>query len=113
MTETLERFHNLLNREDILPEGYLARNHLCYPLVCYINIIIGLYMSHNYNSIPLFIKRAFEHLEIINDKITENESFRNLVLQYLLEMTRYILSLEIEHGYTDLIPKELVEKTDE
>ncbi len=108
MTESLERFHRLLNREDILPEGYLARNHLCYPLVCYINIIIGLYTSHNYAAIPLFIKRAYEHMLLRKEKLSENKFYENLVLEYLSEMTKYILTLEIERMYIDLIPEELL-----
>lgn len=108
MTEALERFHRLLNKEDILPEGYLARNHLCYPLVCYINIIIGLYMSHNYNAIPLFIKRAYEHMILRKEKIAEERSYGNLVMEYLSEMTKYILTLGIDRMYIDLIPEELL-----
>jgi len=101
MTESLERFHGLLNGEDILPEGYLARNHLCYPLVCYINIIIGLYISHNYQPIPLFIRRAYEHMALRKEKLSENKFYENLVSEYLSEMAKYILTLEIESMYTD------------
>jgi hypothetical protein len=107
MSEQIEIYHNLLNSKDILPEGYLARNHTAYPLVCYVNIIIGLYHSRNYNPIPLFIKRAYEHI-MMRKEISKDESYTKYIMEYLSVMANYMVTLEIEEMNKDLIPKELL-----
>ena len=58
----LKQFHALLNSPDIVPEQAYRMSANLYPLVCYINNIIGLYLSKNYEVIPLFINRAYLHI---------------------------------------------------
>ena len=58
----LKQFHLLLNSSGIVPEQAYRMSANLYPLVCYINIIIGLYLSKNYEVIPLFINRALLHI---------------------------------------------------
>ena len=59
----LKQFHALLNGSDLIPEQAFRRNSGAYPLVCYVNNIIGLFLSKNYDPIPVFVARAIEHME--------------------------------------------------
>lgn len=59
---TIKQFHSRLNSTDLIPEQALRRNSSIYPLVCYVNNIMGLFLSKNYEPIPIFIARAAEHM---------------------------------------------------
>ena len=105
--ENIAQLHQQLNHPDNLPGIYFRRNHLQYPLVCYINNIIGLYLSSNYDQIPLFIKRAYEHWNQVNP----DQPYSDFVIRYLTEMTRFLSSLDWESDQLTLfIPDALMDK---
>ena len=58
LKDKIDEFHRKLNRRDIVPEECYRRNSLHYRLVCYINNIIGLYLSSDFDAVPIFINRA-------------------------------------------------------
>jgi hypothetical protein len=57
--------HSRLNAPDVLPEKAHRRNTAIYQLVCYINNVVGCYLSSNFAAIPLFIERARGHMASI------------------------------------------------
>ncbi|HUC67850.1 MAG TPA: hypothetical protein VMA53_20705 [Stellaceae bacterium] len=54
--------HLRLNSDAVLPSLAHRRNHAVYALVCYVNNIIGCYLSKNFGPIPLFVQRARDHM---------------------------------------------------
>jgi hypothetical protein len=58
----IKQFHVLLNGSDLIPEQAYRRNSGAHPLVCYVNNIIGLFLSKNYDPIPVFVARVTEHM---------------------------------------------------
>jgi hypothetical protein len=58
----IKQFHACLNSLELIPEQSFRRNSGTYPLVCYVNNIIGLFLSKNYEPISVFIARASEHM---------------------------------------------------
>jgi hypothetical protein len=109
--ETIEQLHQHLNRSDILPDEYYRRNHVHYTLVCYINNIIGLYLSSNFGAIPVFIQRAHRHLEHIrvDEKQLSSDPYLELVEKYLSQMAKFVFSLEtIDETVKQLIQSDLL-----
>ena len=47
LSARIEAAHARLNTEAVLPPLAHRRNHVVYPLVCYVNNIIGCYLSGN------------------------------------------------------------------
>jgi len=70
----------------MVPEGCCRRNSRHYPLVCYVNNISGLYMSSNFDGIPIFIDRAYKELQRLRQNDEKNQGgspYYGLVLKYL------------------------------
>ena len=103
LLQDLENFHMILNRKGTIPDSYYRRNHVFYPLVCYINTIIGLYLSSNFEAIPLFIKRASDHMEKYENAEINKEYYR-LVMDYLFSMAKYLSIIDIDRKIIELIP---------
>jgi len=89
----LEKYHETLNRKDILPNKYLRRNHKSYPVVCYVNNIICLYISKNYEEIPLMISRANTYMLRFSDEEKKQIYFRT-VIEYISMMKEFISTKE-------------------
>jgi hypothetical protein len=81
----VDRFHKLLNADTVVDGKWYRMSHGGYRLVCYINNIVGLYVSQNYKAIPVFIERARRELNDENAP-SLNLSYRELVLEYLALM---------------------------
>jgi len=62
-SDDLARFIKLLNTEDLAPKDGFRRNKSIYELVCYVNNIIGCYMSQRVDPIPIFISRIRIYLD--------------------------------------------------
>ena len=108
MKEKLNFYHKELNNKDILPYGIYRRNDINYPLICYINNILGAYISLNFDIIPLFINRAYKHISNKNNTSkNKNEVYYPLVLKYLIVMTEFILTQNLKN-VNILLPKELL-----
>lgn len=91
MEKVLENYHLTLNRDDILPDIYLRRNAIHYPLVCYVNNIICLYMSSNFSAIPLFIRRIHEHIETYEKtNLYVEERYFRLVREYTALISEFL-----------------------
>lgn len=59
----LTRLHQVLNASEIVPDQAYRMSSSSYPLVSYVNHIIALYLSKNYDVIPLFISRAHAFMQ--------------------------------------------------
>lgn len=110
----IEKFHRRLNHRDVVPHGCYRRNSLHYPLICYVNNISGLYISSNFDGIPIFIDRAYKEIHTIKKVFhkngTEMPPFYNFVLEYLVLMANFCNSLgSIPEGLMVRIPKNLLQ----
>lgn len=103
-----QTFHAVLNAKDIVQPGWYHRNHIAYELVCYVNNIVGLYLSGNYPAIPVLLDRAHGYLNR-DDKAQLNDQYRENVMSYLAAVAKVIAAdgslSERDRG---LIPKELL-----
>ena len=105
----LKLFHVLLNSPNIVPEQAYRMSANLYPLVCYINNIIGLYLSKNYEVIPLFISCALSH---INNHPAQPAgiAYQTTAMLYLQHMAHILKSYSaISHEFLhELIPEEIL-----
>ena len=113
--DKIDRFHQKLNHKDSVPEGCYRRNNMHYRLVCYVNNIIALYLSSEFNGIPIFINRAFKEIVFLKKILKENKReippYYNFVLEYLKLMAVFSNSLEsIEDYLKSRIPIDLFQK---
>ena len=96
----VEAFHGVLNGAALVPEHCYRRNKVSYLLVCYVNNIIGLFLSKNYEVIPVFIGRAAQHM-------AENPASPGSVAYYKV-VTMYLAHMAFVVGsFTDLPHEEL------
>ena len=96
----LKKFHVSLNLENLVPEQCYRRNHISYPMVSYVSQIVALYLSSNYEVIPVFISRTTKELERnANQPVTEN--YRRIVSDYLSQMAYFLAE------YTDVDSEKL------
>jgi hypothetical protein len=87
----VKAFHAVLNSPSLIPEQCYRRNKVSYPLVCYVNNIIGLFLSKNYDVIPVFIARAAMHMAE-NPPSLGSEAYYTIVTKYLAQMSFFISS---------------------
>jgi len=110
--QPLESFHARLNRVDVVPGEWYRRNDAQYPLVCYVNNIMGLYLSGRFDAIPIFLRRATEHMTASSNAI-KREPYCALVEAYLRHMARFLYSLDALHeSQKDIIPAELLNEAE-
>jgi len=106
MKKELENYQKQLNDKNNLPDKIYRRNHPDYPLICYINNILGTYVSLNFESLPLFISRAYYHI-IDRKNHNGDKLYYELVMEYLIIITKFILTQNIKNINT-FLPKELL-----
>ena len=87
----VQAFHAVLNSPSLVPEQCYRRNKVSYPLVCYINNLIGLFLSKNYEVIPLFIARAATHMAE-NPPSLGSEAYYTVAERYLAQMSYFVRS---------------------
>jgi hypothetical protein len=88
-SEKIEAWHKKLNSKELRPDIRYRRNAGVYPLVCYVNNIVSLYLSHNEDPIPVFIGRARKHMKKYPD--TENcFEYYKMVTNYLDEIENHL-----------------------
>lgn len=85
----IKQFHTRLNSADLIPEQAFRRNSGAYPLVCYVNNIIGLFLSKNYEPIPIFVARAAEHMAAFPSSPTSS-AYYITVNQYLSQVIYHL-----------------------
>jgi len=105
----LKQFHTILNSPSIVPEQAYRMSANLYPLVCYINNIIGLYLSKNYEVIPLFINRALKHINT-HPAQPAGIAYHDTVTLYLRHMAHVLKSYSsMSHELLcELIPEEVL-----
>lgn len=85
----IKQYHTYLNSSDVLPEQWARPSAGHFFLVSYVNTIIGLFISKNYEVIPLFIMRAFRFLQEVPESPV-SEHYCILVRQYLYQMAYFL-----------------------
>lgn len=85
----LKRLHQILNASVLVPEQAYRMSSGLYPLVSFVNHSIGLYLSKNYDVIPLFLARAHAFMQ---DRPSQPNAaaYSKWVDIYLLQMA-YVL----------------------
>ncbi len=80
--EKIKHLEKKLNDIKVVEGKWYRRNHCAYDMVCYINHIIALNNSENYEYIPVFVKRAKKFL--LNKKPSYlNAEYTDLVINYI------------------------------
>jgi hypothetical protein len=87
----VKAFHAVVNSPGLVPEQCYRRNKVSYVLVCYVNNIIGLFLSKNYEVIPVFIARAATHMAE-NPPSLGSEAYYTVVEKYLAQMSFFVSS---------------------
>lgn len=105
----IKQFHSCLNNSEAVPEQAYRRNSGSYPLVCYINNIVGLFLSKNYEVIPIFVARAAEHMAA-HPPNAATTAYYELASCYLAQIVYHLKNFigGIEH-WDDRIPTSLLE----
>ena len=109
--KVIKKFQEHINSPRLVPEQCYRMASSTFMLVCYVNQITGLFLSKNYNVIPIFLMRA--HKELItgqNERVSE--PYRNLVMQYLSHVAHFLVEYECLDRDEDLrrdIPQELLD----
>lgn len=85
----IAQFHRCLNSPAYVPARAYRRNSNAYPLVCYVNNIIGALLSENYEVVPVFVARAAEHMGQIPSP-AEAGSYYALVSAYLAQVVYHV-----------------------
>jgi hypothetical protein len=87
----VKAFHAVLNSPGLVPEQCYRRNKVSYVLICYVNNIIGLFLSKNYEVIPVFIARAATHMAE-NPPSLGSEAYYTVAEKYLAQMSFFVSS---------------------
>jgi|SRR5438105_9658512 len=105
----INAFHARLNSSELVPEQAFRRNSSAYPLVCYLNNIAGLFLSKNYDPIPVFIARAAEHMQN-SPPSAASRPYYDFATRYLSQVAYHLRSYieGIEH-WDERIPVSLLE----
>lgn len=85
----IKQFHACLNSLDVIPEQAYRRNSGSYPLVCYINNVVGLFLSKNYEAIPIFVARAVEHMATFPPSAA-SAAYYVLAKRYLMQVVYHL-----------------------
>lgn len=105
----IESLHGILNHKSIMPRLAYRRNFAAYNLICYVNNMIGLYLSENYEVIPIFISRAHAHMKEFSAAV-EAQPYYRLIGFYLRQMVHALrcASLVPERELETFLPEELL-----
>ncbi|MFZ6844222.1 hypothetical protein [Undibacterium sp. RuTC16W] len=85
----LKQFHIMLNHANIVPEQSYRMSGTIYPLVCYVNNIVALYGSKNYEVSPIFISRVINHMDD-HPAPPAASAYYDMIARYIRQMT-YVL----------------------
>jgi len=87
----IKKFHVCLNQENLVPEQCYRRNHRNYPMVSYASQIVALFLSSNYEVIPIFVSRTAAELDR-NQNQPVMENYREVVFDYLCQITYFLVN---------------------
>lgn len=88
----IRQFQVCLNSPDIAPKRTYRRDNRNYGLVSYVNNITGLFLSSNYEVIPIFVARAAEHMAEFPASTPVSTRYYELVSSYLTQMAFHIVT---------------------
>ncbi|HEX9061284.1 MAG TPA: hypothetical protein VF941_13980, partial [Clostridia bacterium] len=91
MYEEIITLAKALNKRGIPPSTSLKRNSVYYSLISYINHTIAFFISEDYDAVAIFIKRADEEINRLNQKLECKDEYFELCHQYLNKLTDYLL----------------------
>jgi len=86
-----EELHQELNAADCLPASAYRRNSGEYELICYVNNMVGCYLSKNYSALALFRNRAEAFMRAKPVRPETHEYYR-LVSNYLAATEQFVPS---------------------
>ena len=92
----INKLHLKLNANGMMPKGSYRRNTGHYIVHQYVNCIIGLYISKNYDVIPVFIKRLTKFLS--STEHDKQHIFYSNVSDYIALMKRFINDQELSES---------------
>ncbi len=78
----VSEYHELLNKQSIVPTMSYRRNSKYYELICYINNTIACYLSGNEKAAQVFIERSCVFMSE-NEPTNDVASYYELVFGYL------------------------------
>ena len=80
-----------------------------YPLISYVNHIEGLFVSKNYNVIPIFIRRAHKDLQRVPDE-SDTEEYCKIARSYLCHMAHFLSKYTkvSEENIQSFVPSEIL-----
>lgn len=108
MREEINQKHALLNAPGLVQSRWYDRNHKAYELICYVNTIMGLYLSGNYEAIPAFLDRVHGYLSR-EDKAQVTDAYRRAVDGYVRLIARFLdASTELAPEAKAWIPRALL-----
>ena len=98
--EVIRKFQTKLASAGALPERSLRRNSGDYPLICYINNVTALFLSENWEAVPIFVARAAEHMTA-RPADSRLQAYYALAAEYLSQivhhLTVYVGDIEFDH----------------
>lgn len=89
MSAELEGLHHKLNSPDLVDAQWYRRNHGAYELVSYVNHLIGLCVSGNFDLLPTFIDRVSHSLANEGDRYV-SEAYLTLVKHYVQLLEKHL-----------------------
>jgi hypothetical protein len=84
-------FHAILNNPKLVPYQCYRRDKRYYPLVSLVNNLTGLFLSNNFERMPLFIQRAVFELDE-QPPAAGAEAYCNVVELYLAHCAFFVNS---------------------
>ena len=105
----LKQFHVLLNNAEIVPEQAYRMATSMFPLMCFANNIVALYLSKNYEVIPIFISRAHQHM-IERPAPPSATAYYKLLARYLRQMAHVLRTCSAisEETLRAYVPQEIL-----
>jgi hypothetical protein len=85
----LQQFHRCLNSLAYVPAKAYRRNSNLYPLVCYVNNLVGATLSENHEVVPVLVARAAEHMTQVPPS-EEAAAYYALVTSYLAQVVHHV-----------------------
>lgn len=106
----INKFHQYLNSEDIIPNHYYNPASTGYRVTCSINNIISAFISKNYFVIPSLIVRTYNLLEDAPDN-PNSRGYIALARRYLSHMGSFILNYTdfLSEYERDAIPRKILD----
>lgn len=104
----IERFHQRLNADGVVPFRAYRRNDPQYALVCMVNNIVALFIGGNLKVIPVFVSRIASQMEKSPGDVPCDE-YNSLVKRYVTHMTWHLQTFHSMSNASALqIPKDIL-----